>query len=167
MTDPVPPAARSALQRPHVLIVSDDLGLRRFLGEGLLVAGFWTSAIASAIQVLEVFRLRSFDLVLIDGSLAGMDGLELVRRLRGRTGRGDRDPPRTDVPLLIVAGGAGRIDPSAARSVGADGVLEPPLELADLAPRLHEIVARWRGDHPDRPFADALAQTIVPMEPPP
>src|SRR5918994_618083 len=37
-----------ALQRPHVLIVSDDPELTVFLGEGLVYAGFWTSAIASA-----------------------------------------------------------------------------------------------------------------------
>lgn len=164
MTDIPPPSARSALHRPHVLIVSDDLGLRHFLAEGLLLAGFWTSSIASAIQVLEVFRLRSFDLVLIDARLSGMDGAELVRRLRGRSPRAAAVAARTDVPLLLIAGGPDEIDPADAQRAGADRVLTPPLELADLAPLLHDLIARWRADHPDRPFADALAQ--APPSPP-
>lgn len=166
MTAPLP-RDRPASQRPHVLIVSDDLGLRQFLGEGLLLAGFWTSAIASAIQVLEVFRLRTFDLVLVDAGLAGLDGLELVRRLRGRSPRATTDAPRTDVPLLLVAATPGHPDLASATAAGADDVLVPPLELEELAPFLHRVVDRWRADHPGRPFADAAAQTVVPEPPAP
>ncbi|MDP9365432.1 MAG: response regulator [Chloroflexota bacterium] len=147
------PAERGQGQRPHVLIVSDDLGLRLFLGEGLLLAGFWTSAIASALQVLEVFRLRSFDLVLVDAGLAGIGGLELVRRLRGRSGRAGA--PRTDVPILLVTDDPATLDPAVAREAGADGVVAAPIELADLAPRLSDVVYAWRAAHPGRPFADA------------
>ena len=44
--------AQSALERPHVLIVSDDEDLSAFLG--LVYGGFWTSTVASGIQTLEV-----------------------------------------------------------------------------------------------------------------
>ena len=64
-----------ALQRPHVLIVSDDPELTAFLGEGLVYAGFWTSAIASAVQALEVFRLRSFDVLVLDAALGGIGAI--------------------------------------------------------------------------------------------
>jgi DNA-binding response OmpR family regulator len=157
-----PAAVRGApAQRPHVLIVSDDLGLRRFLGEGLLLAGFWTSAIASALQVLEVFRLRTFDLVLVDAGLAGLDGLELVRRLRGRSGRAAPGAPRTDVPILLVTDAAGWLDPDEVRDAGADGVVAAPIELEELAPHLHRVVATWREAHPGRPYADAAAHQAI------
>ena len=148
----------SATERPHVLIVSDDPELRQFLGEGLLYGGFWTSAIASAIQTLEVFRVRSFDLVLVDAALAGLGALELVRRLRGRSDRAGTGAPRTDVPVLLIAGAPGEVEPEAASAAGADGVIEPPIALEELVPRLHRVVAAWRAAHPDRPFADAAAQ---------
>ena len=151
-------APRSDSDRPHVLIVSDDPGLREFLGEGLVYAGFWTSVVASAIQALEVFRLRSFDLVLVDAALAGVDGLELVRRLRGRSARGRIGTVRTDVPLLLVAGGPDEIERAAAAEAGADAVIAAPIELEEAAPMLHEIVVSWRRLHPDRPLADAAAQ---------
>lgn len=149
------PAERGQGQRPHVLIVSDDLGLRLFLGEGLLLAGFWTSAISSALQVLEVFRLRSFDLVLVDAGLAGIGGIELVRRLRGRSGRAAAC--RTDVPILLVTDDPATLDPAVAHEAGADGVVASPIELADLAPMLSGVVREWRAAHPGRPFADAAA----------
>lgn len=148
----------AASERPHILIVSDDPEPREFLTEGLMYGGFWTSAIASAIQTLEVFRLRTFDLVLVDAALAGLGALELVRRLRGRPDGAGADAPRTDVPIYLVAGGPGEVDPDAARAAGADGVISVPLELEELVPRLHAIVAAWRAAHPDRPWADAAAQ---------
>ncbi len=141
--------------RPHVLIVTGDADLRDFLQEGLILGGFWVSLIASGVQALEVFRLRTFDLVLIDRALPGFDAIELVRRLRRPDG-GD-DAPRTDVPLLVIVDRAGP-DVDAALAAGADDFLVPPLEIETLAPMLHGIVRAWRARHPDRPWADQLAQ---------
>ena len=150
------PRPSSATERPHVLTASDDVDLQQFLAEGLTYGGFWTSAVASAIQTLEVFRLRGFDLVLVDAALSGLAGVELVRRLRGRSARGD-EAPRTDVPIFLLSGGSGEVDQAAARAAGADGVLTAPLELENLVLLLHEAVAAWRADHPGVPTADALA----------
>lgn len=148
-------AGGSTTQRPHLLVVSDDPELRTFLTEGLLYAGFWTSAVASAIQTLEVFRLRSFDLVLVDAALAGLGAGELVRRLRGRSSRA-AGVPRTDIPILLVTDEA-PLDGGTVAAFGADDVLRAPLALEELAPRLFEIVAAWRNAHPDRPWADVAA----------
>ena len=148
----------SATERLHVLIVSDDPELQEFLAEGLLYGGFWTSTVASAIQTLEVFRLRSFDLVLIDAALAGLGALELLGRLRGRSHRAAPGAPRTDVAILLVAGDPGEIEPETATAAGADGVIAAPIELAELIPNLHAAVAAWRTAHPDRPIADVASQ---------
>ena len=143
-----------ALQRPHVLIVSDDPELAAFLGEGLVYAGFWTSAIASAVQALEVFRLRSFDVMLLDAALGGIGALELLRRLRGRS---DRATPteRTDIPILVIAASGSELDPDVAERAGADGVILAPIELERLAVDLGRAVTAWRASHPDRNWADA------------
>src|SRR5918996_1437182 len=98
-----------ALQRPHVLIVSDDPELVAFLGEGLVYAGFWTSTIASAMQALEVFRLRSFDVMVLDAALGGIGAGELLRRLRGRSDRAT-SIERTDIPILIIAATESELD---------------------------------------------------------
>jgi DNA-binding response OmpR family regulator len=143
----------SALQRPHVLIVSDDLGLTDFLAEGLIYAGFWASVIASAMQTLEVFRLRSFDIIVLDAALGGIGATELVRRLRGQSSRAAQ-AERTDVPLLVIAENAAEVDPELLRSVGETNILVAPIELEVLAEKLGAAVQSWRAAHPDRPWAD-------------
>jgi DNA-binding response OmpR family regulator len=148
----------SATERPHVLIVTDDTGLSEFLAEGLLYGGFWTSAVASGIQTLEVFRLRTFDLILIDIAVSGMSALEVIRRLRGRSSRAETDAVRTDIPILILAGSDQEVERDAISEAGADGMLVAPLDLEELVPMLHGVVEAWRREHPDRPFADAAAQ---------
>ena len=147
------PDSRSATERPHILIVSDDPDLSEFLGEGLMLGGFWTSSVASAIQTLEVFRLRTFDLVLVDASLTAMGSVELLRRLRATE---DGERPRTDLPVLIVAGSREEIDERVAMAAGAEGVYYPPLELEDLVPALYAVVDDWRSRHPGRPYADQI-----------
>jgi len=144
---------RQANWRPHVLIVSDDPGLVEFLGEGLVIEGFWTSAIASAFQALEVFRMRTFDVVVLDAALGGPGAMELLRRLRGRS---DRAPegPRTDRPILVAAASPEEIDVPAALDAGADGMLLAPVELEDAARTLFAHVAAWRERHPGEPWAD-------------
>jgi two-component system, OmpR family, phosphate regulon response regulator PhoB len=146
----------SALQRPHVLIVSDDPELASFLSEGLVYAGFWTSAIASAVQALEVFRLRSFDVMLLDAALGGIGALELLRRLRGRSDRATATE-RTDIPILVIAATSSELDPDMAESAGADGVILAPIELDQLAIDLGRAVTTWRALHPDRKWADEAA----------
>jgi DNA-binding response OmpR family regulator len=148
----------SAIKRPHVLIVTDDQDLREFLAEGLVIGGFWTSTVASALQTLEVFRLRSFDLAIVDLALRGMNALELIKRLRSTSPDTGFEDKRTDIPILALADGPE--DPAALEALrsGADGLLAPPLELDELAPQLHEVVRQWRIAHPDRPWADELAQ---------
>jgi DNA-binding response OmpR family regulator len=149
---------RSAIERPHVLIVGDDKDLTGFLSEGLMLGGFWISAIASGLQALEVFRLRTFDLVLIDATLSGMGALELIRRLRSTT---SDDAPRTDVPLLVIAGSEDEIQKSDVAEAGADGLLLPPLELDELIPAMFQLVNAWREAHPDRPWADAALKSTA------
>lgn len=150
--------AASASTRPHVLVVSSDLGLSAFLNEGLVIGGYWVSVVGSAVQVLEVFRLRSFDLVVIDAALGGIGAIELVRRLRGRSNRAASDQPRTDVPIAVLAADRSEIDHDAALATGAEAVIYAPIDLNDLVPRLHRMVRVWRDAHPDRPYADQIAQ---------
>jgi DNA-binding response OmpR family regulator len=150
-------ASSSALERPHVLIVTDDPDLSAFLAEGLVYGGFWTSTVASGIQTLEVFRLRTFDLALIDAALGDLSAVEVIRRLRGRSDRGTVESPRTDIPILLIAATADELAAIDVDGAGVDGTLVAPLDLERLVPELHAIVAAWRAEHPDRPLADAAA----------
>ncbi|MBA3274814.1 MAG: response regulator [Chloroflexia bacterium] len=147
--------ARQANERPHVLIVSDDPDLSGFLAEGLPLGGFWTSVIANGLQALEVFRLRQFDLVVVDAEMQNFDAVEFLRRLRG-TSELDNDPrPRTTVPAVLIHATppASPIDPG----LGVAATLVAPLELDEIVRSLHQVFADWRNDHPETPLADSAS----------
>src|SRR5262245_12041721 len=148
----------SALQRPHVLVVTDDPDLSDFLAEGLVYAGLWTSVIASAVQTLEVFRLRSFDALLLDSALGGMGAIELVRRLRGRSDRSNGFE-RTDVPILLIVDVPDGVDAAFVDALGIDRQIHPPIELDDLANEITRVVTAWRALHPGRKWADEAAMS--------
>jgi CheY-like chemotaxis protein len=144
-------------ERPHVLIISDDPSLVTFLSEGLPLGGFWTSVIASGLQALEVFRLRQFDLIAIDATLQSFDALELMRRLRGKSQRAKGSPARTTAPFVAFGSLPTAVDQDIDAELGIVARFEPPVELEDIVPALHEAFARWRSDHPDTPLADTAA----------
>jgi CheY-like chemotaxis protein len=146
----------SALERPHVLIISADPDLIAFLGEGLIYAGFWTSVIADAFQALEVFRLRSFDIILLDAALGGIGALEFVQRLRGRSDR-SRGEVRSDIPLVLIAAEEAEIPPAMQQGDDPFATLLAPVELPEIAATLMDAVTTWRRSHPDRAWADAAA----------
>jgi DNA-binding response OmpR family regulator len=121
--------SESALERPHLAIVTDDLSLSHFLTEGLLYDGFWTSAIGSGLQFLEVLRLRTFDAVLLDAGLGDISAEEVIRRMRGTSDRATPGQPRSEMPAIVIAGFPGEIEIPDVIADGGQLLLEPPLEI--------------------------------------
>ena len=125
--------SESALERPHLAVVTDDISLSHFLTEGLLYEGFWTSAIGSGLQFLEVLRLRSFDAVLLDAGLGDISAEEVIRRMRATTDRAALGIPRSEMPAIVIAGIPGEIEFSAVVTAGGQLLLEPPLEIEEVS----------------------------------
>lgn len=132
--------SESALERPHLAIVTDDLSLSHFLVEGLLYEGFWTSAIGSGLQFLEVLRLRTFDAVLLDAGLGDIDVTEVIRRMRGSSDRAAPGTPRSTMPAIVIAGVPGEIFRSAVFEAGGQVLLEPPLEIEDVGRVVQDVL---------------------------
>lgn len=149
--------AQTTNERPHVLIVSDDPDLSSFLAEGLPLGGFWTSVISSGLQALEVFRLRQFDLVVLDWDMQGFDAHELLRRLRGASDLDSTTSPRTESPVVVISTTAGTGSPRDDDRLGVVARLVAPLELADVVHTLHLAFAEWRTAHPDVSLSDSAA----------
>jgi DNA-binding NtrC family response regulator len=69
---------------PNILIVEDEAATAWALEESLSDEGYVITAVDSAEKALAALRTRPADLVITDLRLPRMDGLELVRRLKGR-----------------------------------------------------------------------------------
>lgn len=132
----------SALERPHLAIVTDDLSLSHFLTEGLLFEGFWTSSIGSGLQFLEVLRLRTFDAVLLDAGLGDISVEEVIRRMRGTSDRAAPGLPRSAMPAIVIAGIPGEITLSDVRSAGGQVLLEAPLEIDEVGNAIKSVLSQ-------------------------
>jgi two-component system alkaline phosphatase synthesis response regulator PhoP len=108
---------------PHVLVIDDSELMREAAKLGLERAG-WTTTLAA--DGSEGLRLAADDppaAVLLDLSMPGVDGLEVLRRLR-------ETPQTVTVPVILLTA-----SPEDAAGHGADGIIAkpfPPLELAGL-----------------------------------
>lgn len=150
--------ARTSNERPHVLIVTDDPDLAEFLAEGLPLGGFWASVIANGLQALEVFRLRQFDLVVVDGNMQSFDATEFLRRLRGISELDRGATSRTTAPALVIhtdSPDGTELGAGSTPELGIAATLVAPLELDDIVRMLHQVFEDWRRDHPDTPLADS------------
>ena len=88
-------SSEAAAPLRHILLVEDEAYVRDSLTEVLEERGFRVSAEASGDAALRLLGRTRFDLILTDLRMAGMDGLELVRRVRSDGG---------DVPIVVLTG---------------------------------------------------------------
>ena len=103
-----------------VLIVDDEPGIRQSLKGALEDEGYKASVAESGEACLELLRKRSFDVILLDVWLTGMDGLETLQKIRETEG----------APEVIMISGHGTIETAVrATKLGAFDFLEKPLSL--------------------------------------
>ena len=135
-----------------VLLVEDDRALREALADTLLLAGHDFSAVGSAEEALAKAAQESFNLVVSDVNMPGMDGHQLLSALRVRH-------PQLPV-LLMTAHGAVERAVDAMRQGAADYLVKPfePKALLDLVAR-HALGGLDCGEGPVA-FEPASAQLL-------
>lgn len=120
------------------------------------MGGFWTSVVSHGLQVLEVFRLRQFDLIVLDFELGNFEAMELLLRLRGASPRAAEQDARTAAPIVVMSSQQVGLDPAEQMKLGVGATLQAPVDLEDVVRTLHQVFETWRLDHPNTPLADAL-----------
>jgi two-component system, NtrC family, nitrogen regulation response regulator NtrX len=104
----------------NVLIVDDEPGIRQSLKGALEDEGYKASLAESGEACLDLLRKHSFDVVLLDVWLTGIDGLETLQKIRETEG----------APEVIMISGHGTIETAVrATKLGAFDFLEKPLSL--------------------------------------
>ena len=115
-----------------ILIVDDDRELCDLLGEFLTLEGFATTAIHDGAQALAHCRAHSYDALILDIMLPGMQGLELLRALREFCAS----------PVLMLTARGDETDRIVGLEMGADDYLPKPCNPRELAARLRAILRR-------------------------
>jgi DNA-binding response OmpR family regulator len=125
----------------EILIVEDDLATRKLLRFVLeQQAGYGVIETESAAVALKLLSRRQFDLLISDVILPGVDGLELVRRVR----------QRWPLPILMVSGRAEIPVRVRALRSGADDYLVKPFDPTELTARVEALLRRVRRTASDR-----------------
>ncbi|HUP17161.1 MAG TPA: response regulator transcription factor [Acidimicrobiia bacterium] len=118
---------------PRVLVVDDDRSIRDALKRGLRLEGFDVTAVASGEEALAVADSDDADVVVLDVGLAGIDGVEVVRRIRA---------DGNDVPICILSARVEVGDRVVGLEAGADDYLVKPFVLEELVARLNALLRR-------------------------
>jgi two-component system KDP operon response regulator KdpE len=111
---------------PHVLVIDDEVQIRRFLCISLEAAGYRVHQTANGTDgVLKAAQVRP-DVIILDMSLPDMDGLEVLRRLR----------EWTKTPIIILSVRNTDQDKVGALDAGADDYLNKPFSTDELLARI-------------------------------
>jgi two-component system response regulator CpxR len=120
----------------RILIIDDDLGLTNLLSEYLTSAGFTVDAVHTGEDGLSRALSVGYSLIVLDLMLPGIDGLELLRRLR----------PQSRVPVLMLTARGEDVDRIVGLEVGADDYLPKPFNPRELVARIRAILRRAQTD---------------------
>lgn len=128
-----------------LLLVEDDFDLGGALVRVLSKRDFDVTRFSDGLAALEWLRTSTCDVVLLDLGIPGMDGLQLLQRMRGR---GDITP----VLVLTARGAVG--DRVAGLNAGADDYLAKPFDIDELEARVRALARRSHAT--DMPQCGAL-----------
>jgi two-component system chemotaxis response regulator CheY len=127
------------MSKKSLLVVDDSATFRQLLCMSLArVEGIKGASITEATDgqdALNKLRDGSYDMVLTDIRMPNMDGLELVRRVRGEMGR-------QDLPIIIISTKGAEEDIELGLSLGANGYLSKPISMAHLRDLVANFLAR-------------------------
>jgi two-component system, OmpR family, response regulator ResD len=125
----------------RVLVVDDEHSLRRLLRTYLEKEGFAVIEAENGLDALALFRRGNVDIALVDVMLPGLDGFELVRRMR----------QRSTIPIILLTARGEETNRVAGLEVGADDYVVKPFSAPEVVARVRAQLRRAQG------FDDALS----------
>jgi CheY-like chemotaxis protein len=126
--------ASHALARPLVLVADDDPDTRLLFRTVLEMRGYCVIEAADGEETVGAAESARPDLILVDGGLPRLSGLEVARQIRSSGHIGH-------VPIVFISGHAGAAFIEQAREAGCDEYLVKPFDLA----RLDDVLETYCG----------------------
>jgi DNA-binding response OmpR family regulator len=131
-----------------ILVVEDELAIVQVIRERLAQEGFEVRAAGSGEAALAAFAGNVPDLVILDLMLPGIDGFEVLRRVR----KGGYD-----TPIIVLTARDDDVDVIVGLELGADDYMVKPFNPRELAARVRAVLRR-------RVEAQALAGRVAALE---
>ena len=118
----------------RIICVEDDELAGEIVRDVLTQAGHLVGVIGHGTLAFETIVFKKPELVILDRSLPGMPGMEILRRLR-------QTPATYLIPILMLTGKRGEAPADEALGAGADDYLVKPFEPEDLVQRVEAALA--------------------------
>ena len=134
----------AAKNTPAVLVIDDEIQIRRLLRIALDAEGYAVHEAKSGQEGLTAAVYRRPDVIILDLGLPDMDGIEVLRRLR----------EWSKVPVLILSVRQDVEDKVAALDIGADDYLTKPFHAGELMARLR-VIRRHSPVEPEEPVFES------------
>lgn len=125
---------------PRVLVVDDDPEIREMLASTLDFAGFVVDVAAGATEALAALRAQRPDVLVLDVSMPGTDGFELVQLVRRRD---------AGLPVLFLSARDTVDDRVRGLRLGADDYVTKPFSAVEVVARLDALLRRGALVQPD------------------
>ncbi len=117
-----------------ILIVEDDPNIANLVTINLTTAGFQCQTVDHGNEALKAIARFNPVLIILDIQLPGVDGLELIRRIR----------QHNDVPILLLTARSSDADKVLGFEIGADDYLTKPFSTQELVARTRALLRRAR-----------------------
>jgi len=128
-------------RQPGVLIVDDEPHIVDFLEVGFSYEGFRVLVATSGPEAIEMATMHQLDVIILDIMLPGLNGLEVMRRIR----------KASDVAVIMLTAKEGIDDRVVGLDTGADDYMTKPFAFKELMARVRAVLRR-HGNH----FAEIL-----------
>ncbi|MBM7586143.1 DNA-binding response OmpR family regulator [Bacillus pakistanensis] len=136
------------MDKPKILIVEDEEKIARVLELELTHEGYEVVKVMDGFEGLTIFREQSFDLVLLDIMLPGMNGIELLRRIRSKD---------SVTPVLLLTAKDSVEDKVAGLDLGANDYITKPFQIEELLARVRAALrVKLKSSEPE--FDESLLQ---------
>ena len=117
---------------PNVLVVDDEVQIRRFLRSGFELDGYSVSEAENGREAIRAATLRPTDLIILDLALPDLDGSQVLERIRSWS----------TVPVIILSVKSGEMEKVRMFELGADDYVTKPFGMAELLARSKVVLRR-------------------------
>ena len=139
--------------REKVLIVEDEKSIAHFISTILTTNGYETILAKTGTEAMTMLTSHCPDLVILDLGLPDMDGIEVLRSLRGWS----------SLPVVVVSARSHENDKVEALDLGADDYLTKPFGTAELLARVRTAIRHTRTTSPTDEIAQRGTYTVGEM----
>lgn len=143
--------------RVSLLVVDDNADNRELLTRYFGERGFQVAEADCGLTALSMIKRQHFDAVLLDVIMPGIDGIEVLKRIRA-------SPTQADLPVFIVSGKSAHNDIKLALELGANDYVTKPVDLAATLAKLQHVLGvlpdkQTNPQAPEKPLGEPVQST--------